>query len=378
MKIAVDLRSLQSGEPSGVENYILNVLENLLKEDRRNQYIFFHNAFHQINLDHLRFVNSQIVQTRLPNRLLNLSLKYLGRPELEGLCGDFDWLFLPNFNQFVIRPATKLALTVHDLSAFLRPEFYNLKRRLWHKLLAVKKILTRADLIFAASEFTKADLISHFGVSESKIQTVYLGIDRTVFHPQISEESLRQVRNFYGLPGNFMLFLGTIEPRKNLISVVKAFEKLQGNLHLVIAGKKGWKYANTFRQIKNSPKRRFIRYLGYVSEAHKPQLIKLAKTLVCPSFYEGFGLPPLEAMSVGTPVITSQLSSLPEITGSAAILINPYNIGDLSHAMSEAVNNQALRQALTQKGLLHASRFDWRNTARQILIAMENYRPLAK
>ena len=371
MRIAIDLRSLQTGFLSGVENYTLNVLENLLSTDRQNQYTLFYNAFRPTTAEHLHFVNSKVVKKRVPNRILNLSLRFLNRPKFEEYIGDFDCLFMPNFNQFAISDTTKLALTVHDLSPFVTPEFYDIKRRLWHKSIRVSNTLARANVIFAVSEYTKLDLVDKFKVDPNKIVVTPLGVDHEIFNPHLSEVRMREVRNVYGLPGEFILYLGTIEPRKNVDGLVRAFNNIQSSASLVIAGRPGWKYNSVYKEIERSPKKRNIHVLGFVEEQDKQYLLKLAKVFAFPSFYEGFGLPVLEAMSVGTPVLTSQITSIPEVTGKTALLINPQNIDDITGGLTELITNNALRTQLAQQALVRAQEFTWQKTAQKVLEAFQ-------
>jgi glycosyltransferase involved in cell wall biosynthesis len=328
--------------------------------------MLFYNGYKKQELPDFHYVNSSIKRARLPNKILNLALKF-NLNSLENLFGEFDWLFMPNLNQFSIGSNTKLALTVHDLSPIVTPEFYDAKRRIWHKFLNYKVAFERANVLFAVSEHTKNDLIKIFNINPDKIKVVYPAVDHNAFNSNISEGELRQVRHIYGLPGEFILFLNTIEPRKNLAGLIKAFEKINSPAYLVIAGRLGWKYNNDFKLIKNSKKSAKIKYIGYVEEKYKPSLIKLAKTLVYPSFYEGFGFQALEAMAVGTPVVASQLTSLPEVTGSAGLLINPYDIGSIVEALNESVNNRSLRENLIQKGLEKAKNFNWDKTAELVI-----------
>lgn len=371
MKIAIDLRSLSSGRVSGVENYCLNLLENLPLLDQKNRYAFFYNALRRRKLPDFHYINSEIKQKKIPSKFLNLGLKF-NLVKLESLTGPVDWIFMPNLNQFSINPQTKLAITVHDLSPVVTPEFYDAKRRLWHKFLNYKKAFSRANTLFAVSEYTKNDLIKIFKVPSEKIKVIYPGIDHKIFHPNIPPEELRQVRNIYGLPGKFILFLNTIEPRKNLAALIKAFEKTEGDAWLVIAGRLGWKYRPDFELIKNSKKSAKIKYIGYVEEKYKPALVKLAAALAYPSFYEGFGFQPLEAMAVGTPVIAGQLASLPEVVGDAGLLVDPYNENSLARGLNEILGNNILRQQLIKKGLARAQKFTWQNTAEKILSNFRN------
>ena len=366
MKIAIDLRSLSSGSISGVENYTLNLLDNLLKLDKTNQYTLFYNSLFNKQLGDFHYVNSKVIHSRLPNKVLNIGLK-LKALKLEQLAGDFDLLFMPNLNQYHISNSAKLVITTHDLSPVLTPEFYDVKRRMWHKFLNYKRAFARANILFAVSEYTKNDLIKVFNIAPEKIKVIYPGLDHNIFNPSVMEEDQRNLRNRYGLPGDFYLFLSTIEPRKNLKTLIRAFEQVNNSVHLVIAGRLGWKYKKDFALIKKSKKNAKIKYIGYISESDKPALIKMAKALVYPSFYEGFGFQPLEAFASGTPVIASHVTSLPEVVSGAGLLINPYSVDDLSFALTEIVANKALRASLIEKGLLQAKKFTWVKTAEEVL-----------
>ncbi len=368
MKIAIDLRSLSSGSISGVENYIVGLLDHLLPLDKKNQYQLFYNSWSKNKMPDLHFINSNIKKTSVPNKLLNASLK-LRLATLERFTGNIECLFLPNLNQFNIRPQTKLAITVHDLSPVVTPEFYNFKRRVWHNFLNYKKSFQRANVIFAVSEYTKYDLQRLFNVPENKIKVTYPGLNEP---QELSDGVLKDARNRYGLPGNFLLFLSTIEPRKNLGNLIKAFELLETDAHLVVAGKPGWKYGPIFKALKQSKKSAKIKYIGYVAEPDKAKIIKLARAVVYPSFYEGFGFVPLEAMGVGVPVVASSLTAIPEVVQDAGLLVNPYNVGEIKIALDEILENEALRDALILKGYNRAKQFSWNKTAEQVLEALNN------
>jgi glycosyltransferase involved in cell wall biosynthesis len=366
MKIAIDLRSLSSGTVSGVENYCMNLVENLLLLDGQNQYLLFYNSMRAKQLPDFHYINSKVVQSRIPSKILNLAFKS-NLASIENFTGNCDWFLMPNLNQFNISPNTKLAITVHDLSPVVTPEFYNLKRKIWHKFINYKKAFERANVLFAVSEYTKNDLVRIFSINPNKIRVVYPGINRQIFNQNIPVNRQRLVRNLYGLPGEFILFLNTIEPRKNLAGVISAFEKIKSPASLVIAGRWGWKYKKNFKLIKDSKKSAKISYIGYVSEEHKPALIKMAKVLVYPSFYEGFGFQPLEAMAVGTPVVASHLTSLPEIVGDAGLLCDPYNPNSLAGALEQVLINEKLRETLIQKGFVQSEKFNWQKTAEEVL-----------
>lgn len=365
-KIAFDLRSLSSGQFSGVENYCINLLDNLLQLDRENQYMLFYNSYKANYLPDFHYINSQSKTNKIPNRLLNLAFKF-GFKKIEDFTGDVDWFFMPNLNQFNIKPETKLAITVHDLSPVITPEFYNLKRRIWHKFLNYKQAFERADILFAVSEHTKNDLIKIFNIDPKKIVVAYPSANFENPSEKVLEQSLRSARNIYNLPGEYFLFLNTIEPRKNLAGLIKAFEKINGPEYLVIAGRRGWKNGRDFRLIKNSIKSDKIKYVGHVDESLKPAVIKMAKALVYPSFYEGFGFQALEAMAVGTPVIASQITSLPEVIDNAGLLINPYDPNSITTALNQISTDEKLKSMLVDLGYKRVLDFSWKNTAKQIL-----------
>ena len=330
----------------------------------------FYNGFKPLDTETFQFINAKVVKGRLPNRLLNLGLR-LGTLDFNNLAGGCDVLFMPNLNTVNLSLKSKLAITVHDMSPVIVPEFYDVKRKLWHKFLQIKKILLRADVIFTVSKYTKNDIIRLYGMDEMKIKVVYPGVDLKIFNPQIPEKDMRSARNSYSLPGKYFLFLNTIEPRKNLIGAVEAFEKANLDSHLVVAGKRGWKTGKIFRKLKNSAKKNRIHFLGYVKEEDKPAIIKMATGLLYPSFYEGFGFQALEAMAIGTPVIASQVTSLPEVVADAGLLINPYNLRDLVTAMENLEYSGFLKTTLVKKGLERARSFSWKESTLKTLAHLE-------
>lgn len=370
MKITVDLRSLQSGSVSGVENYTLNLLENLLTLDKKNQYALFSNSWSKVNIPDFHFVNAKSVKTQLPNKLLNLALKF-NFTKLEKFTGKANWLFMPNLNQFNILPETKLAITVHDLSPVITPFYYNWKRRVWHKFLDYKKAYHRANVIFTVSKYTKLDLIRHFNISPEKIVVSYPGIDQPGLNSKLTENKLRAVRNFYGLPIEYILFLNTIEPRKNLGNLIKAFEALNSKVSLVIAGRKGWNYKNVLKQIRLSPKKNRIKYLGYVEESDKSAIIKQAEALVYPSFYEGFGFQPLEAMALGVPTVVSQVTSLPEVVQDSSIMVDPNSATSIQKGLEQILLKGELREKLIASGKARAKEFNWKISASKVIKELE-------
>jgi len=366
MRITVDLRSLHTDEYSGVEHFTLQALEYLFTIDKTNQYLLYYNGFRRKRFDQFHFINVAYKQTRIPNRLLNLAFKFLGFPTIETLSDDNPMVLMPNPNMIALRSTTKLILVVHDLSPLFMPEMYSLKAQLWHRLINIPKLAQRADKILAVSEFTKQTLVEKLGIDEHKITIANLAIDHERFHPNLNTAKLRSVRNRYGLPGEYILFLGTLEPRKNLSRLLAAFETLSSDAHLVIAGKLGWRYDQVLQQMRQSKKARQIHYLGYVPEADKPYLLKLARVFAWPSLYEGFGLPPLEAAAVSTPVLTSSVTSLPKVMGDSALLVNPYNVAEIARGLEELLTQELVRDKFMKRGLERAKEFSWIDTAQAL------------
>ncbi len=370
MRIAIDIRSLQSGLVSGVENYTAHIVENILKLDSKNEYTLFYNNLKDVQFNHLHFINSRIVNFKIPNKVLNFGTRFFGIPSFNKLLGKQDVIFLPNFNYLDLNLPSKLVATVHDLSVFSEPHYFDGRRRLWHKLIRVPKLLSKASKIISVSNFTKQDITRIFGVEERKIETIYPGVSLELGN--FSADKLREIRNTYNLPINFILFVSTMEPRKNVPGLIEAFDKIEGDSHLVLVGKIGWKYKEIFRAIKNSRKRNVIHFLGYVPEHDKKFIMKLAKLLVYPSFYEGFGFVPLEAFALGIPVLASKITSIPETTGNAALLVDPYDSSSMACAIEQLLSDDKLSESLVSLGKLVVKKYNWEIAAEKHLRVFES------
>lgn len=394
MKVAIDLRSI-SPNISGVENYLLNILEssafhkeerketgnsNAEKNSRRNNLELFgiYNSNKQSiqGLLHSRNIELPFLQRRVPNRFFNAFLTFFSAPKFEKFFCDFDILWMPDLRPFALRKKTGFALTVHDLSPVMHSEFYSFKRRLWHKVIRYEKSFQRADLIFAVSEYTKYDLVKYYGLNPEKIKVVYPGINHEIFKQSLDERLGHKVRLRYNLPQDYILSISTLEPRKNILALIKAFEQIDDpHVELIIAGKKGWLYGPILKKVRSSQKKDKIRLIGYVEEKDKPFLLSMAKIVCYPSFYEGFGFVPLEAMACGVPVITSARTSMPEICSDAALLIEPMQLSDLAKAINELLADSALRQEMVVKGIARSKLFSWEMTAEKIISELQNLNP---
>jgi glycosyltransferase involved in cell wall biosynthesis len=287
---------------------------------------------------------------------------------VEMFTGPLDVFYSPDFVLPPTRHATRTLLTVHDLSYLHYPEHF-VPKLVRYLERSVSRSVDRADWVFADSEATRSDLIAHLGAPAGKVEVLYSGVD-----PRFSEEKepgeSEHLRARYGLTaGSYILSVGTIQPRKNYVRLIQAFAQLQthnsANKQLVVAGGRGWLYEEIFAEAEKHGDR--VRILGFVDETDLPALYRNAALFVFPSLYEGFGLPVLEAMASGVPVICSNVSSLPEVAGDAALLVDPLNIEGLSEAMMRALEDPDLRHKMVARGLAQASRFTWARAARHLL-----------
>lgn len=379
MRIGIDVRCLAEGKRTGVEEYAIGLLKELFGHDRENEYVLFFNAWGGAVPDFVsecvaKYPNVTLKRFRFPNKLLNLSLWYLGFPKLDRLIGGTDVFFLPNLNFAAVSKQTKLVVTAHDLSFELFPETFSWKRRLWHFFINFRMLARRADMIIAVSRSTKEDLMTRYGVPDEKIAVIRSGIGERFSVMSRNDTRLVEVKERYGLPYRFILYLGTFEPRKNILGLIRAYEALMklghpvlGKYALVLAGARGWKCNGIFEAIERSPYRDRIVLPGFIADEDKPVLYNLASVFAYPSFYEGFGFPPLEALSCGVPVIASHSSSLPEAVGDAGIMIDPYQPDELFHALQELLSDQEFADTLRSDGLKRRERFSWEKTARETL-----------
>jgi glycosyltransferase involved in cell wall biosynthesis len=376
MNIAIDIRCLMSPNYSGVAQYTYNLLNQLFTLDKENHYKLFYNSSQNVtaNLPKFDFPNVEFYGFKYPNKLLNAAFLFLNYPEIEQMVKGSDLFFIPNPNFCALSGQNTKVITVHDLSFELYPQFFSLKQRLWHKAIRARQLITGSQKIITVSNSTKNDLIKLYGIEPDKIKVIYSGINHDLYRVlDKSDFKFKQISEKYNLPENFIFYLGTIEPRKNIEGIIEAFDLAKtknpelANTHLVIAGDNGWKFKNVFTTAAKSPYADQIHFIGYVPENHKTYLYNLAKLFIFPSFYEGFGLPVLEAQACGTPVITSLNSSFPEIVADSAILINPDNLTEISRAIIQILTIPELKQSLIQKGLINSQRFSWQKSAQETL-----------
>jgi glycosyltransferase involved in cell wall biosynthesis len=259
--------------------------------------------------------------------------------------------------------------TMHDIIPVEHPEWFSAPFAAWYKWL-LPKLTRRAQHLIAVSEFTKQRLVERFGIRPEKITVVWNGVDAQ-FRPRTAAE-VDEVRDALGIrTPKYLLSLGSLEPRKNLRRLLAAWGRLEksDDLSLVVVGAKG--SPKVFRDAAIDEIPEGVHFTGYARQEHLPALYSGAMALVYPSLYEGFGLPPLEAMACGTPVITSNTTSLPEVTGGAALLIDPLDEGAIAAAMLRLIADQPLRDRLSALSIAHASTLTWDTTASQTWKVLE-------
>lgn len=368
MKIAIDI-SLAVGEGAGVSSYTLGLLEGLAAIDEENEYLLY------------SYVDSPRPSPSALPRKKNFrfqALKLKGEhwervwwgadlPPKEAL-DPVDVIHSPFFNAPKEHHGS-LVVTIHDISFLLYPQFHTEANRL-HCLNGTLNAALYADRIIAVSHSTKQDLMNYFSVSEERIRVIHQAA-RNIYYPERNVEFIQRTLERFEIYQNFVLFVGSLEPRKNLKNLMQAYadyvKSRSGRELLVVAGGKGWLNEDVYMLVSKLGLERHVKFLGYVQESDLRVLYSVAKGFVYPSFYEGFGLPPLEAMACGAPVIASNTSSLPEVVGDAAILIDPHNVEELFQAMRTVLLDDDLRLQMRKKSLERARLFSWEKTAKETL-----------
>ncbi len=380
MIIGVDYTAA-AWQGAGIGRYTRELIAATVPRDRSLRYVLFYaagglppNGRYLRDLSALCAANPHVRARPIPlsPRLLTILWQRLRLPiPVEALIGKIDILHAPDF---VLPPTRARALlTVHDLTFMVRPETADagLRRYL---MSAVPRSLRRADLVLVDSLATGADVSRQLGVGQERVRLLYPGVNPR-FRPLPATEC-EPLRAQLGLPKSFLLFVGTLEPRKNLVRLIAAFAQLTAggaypDLHLVIAGRRGWLYEEIFAAVERLGLAERVRFLDCVDDAHLPGVYNLANAFVYPSLYEGFGLPVLEALACGTPVVTASVSSLPEVVGDAAVLVDPLDQAAIASGIARALGEH---ERLRAAGPSQAQRFSWDSAAAGLI---DIYRTLA-
>lgn len=265
-------------------------------------------------------------------------------------------------NVGALLPSHSSVVTVHDLSFFRAPEWYRFNRAQYYRA-AVRRSVATARHIIADSQATADDLRRFLHVPPHRITVVPLGVEE--HFRAADDDAMAAARARYALPERYILYVGTLEPRKNLARLVEAFDRVAEGCgcDLVLAGREGWKTEAVHAAIKASLFADRIHLPGFIEQEHLVPVLTAAHAFAWPSLYEGFGLPPLEAMACGTPVLTSDVSSLPEVVGDAALLVNPYDTASIALGLETIATDGPVRAGLKARGRIQAQRFSWRRTA---------------
>ncbi|MEO0091183.1 MAG: glycosyltransferase family 1 protein [candidate division WOR-3 bacterium] len=368
MKIAIDALSAKSLY-HGMGNYVFNLIQHLASISTSNHYTVFKRpgVFSDYKETNVCFIEIGIPLT------LRVFWEHLYLPSvLKKAQIDLFWgpsNFLPN------RKVCRYVVTIHDLSSFIMPKTYSYLRRKYYQQI-IYTSLRSADFIITDSESSKRDLLTYFNVAKDKIKVIYCGLNE-IFLKSPSIESTRIVRNKYRLPDEYIFTLGVLEPKKNTQRLLWAYTQLKTSLKslppLLISGsrKYGWKNRSFFRMVKELNLIDSVIFTDFVEQKDLPSVYSCACLFVLPSLYEGFGLPVIEAMACGVPVITSNVSSLPEIAGNAAILVNPYDVNEIAQAIKNVLSNRQLQQEMREKGIENAKRFSWEKSAISLLEVFE-------
>ncbi len=369
MRVAIDYTAAVY-QSAGIGRFVRSLVHALAEIDNRTEYLLvFADPPQGIRPPVPDAPNFRTRRIPLSERTLTALWHRLGIPlPVELITGPVDVFHSPNFVLPPVRRPAKV-LTVHDLAFLLRPECAEAKLRDYLEK-TVPQSVARADFILADSVNTQDDLICLLGVPPAKVEVVPGGVD-SIFAPMDAPELLEQTRLRLSGGAPFILSVGMIEPRKNLVRLIDAFELLKTRHplphRLVLAGKRGWLSEGIYRRAQNSPVSSDILFPGFVAEAGLPALYSAADLFAYPSLYEGFGLPPLEAMACGTPVVASSSASLPEVVGGAALMVDPENTEELADAMARMLLDTETRSQMVARGLDQSKQFTWRASAERML-----------
>ncbi|HOG48383.1 MAG TPA: glycosyltransferase family 1 protein [Anaerolineae bacterium] len=359
MLIGIDASRAVVARRTGTENYALQVIRGLAQVGAAHRFrLYLREPAPAGLLPHGPRVEHIILGPRRLWTHLGLSLEMLRRPP--------DVLFVPAHVVPLWHP-TRSVVTLHDIGYRFFPRQHTWRSRLY--LDASTRFSCRAARrIIADSLATARDLEREYGVPRERVTIVYPGLDPAIV--RAGEAAQQAVRERYHLPGSFVLYVGTIQPRKNLVRLVEAFGRLPASLasvDLVIAGQTGWLAGDIFGAVRRQDLEGRVHFPGYIAQEDLPALLSAAECFVMPSLYEGFGLPVLEAMACGTPVICSDGGSLPEVAGDAALLFPAGDVAALAQRLARLLDDAALQRDLAARGLAWCRRFSWQSTAQGIL-----------
>ncbi|MBI2644745.1 glycosyltransferase family 4 protein [Candidatus Uhrbacteria bacterium] len=370
--IAIDIRPLIA-DIGGVPEYTRHVISRMVRNYPEYFYIFFLNSFHGVhNEDFFSAKNCMKVFFRCPSKIFNMSLMSCGLPHIDTLIQKrirrrIDLFFAPNIDFFSFSGTVPTVVTFHDLTFDIYAECFSKKQRLWHRMVNPRRIFHTATRCIAVSERTKRDMVYAYGTDEKKICVIPLGID-DIFFKNIP--LTLQKDNMHAMPQDYILALGARDKRKNALHVIRAYADAQKkeprmtHWKLCILGG-----SDPLPELRSAVKQQGISesvfFLDSVSADMRRVLFSHARVFVYPSLYEGFGLPPLEAMACGTPVISAAHSSLSEISGEGSYCVDPYRTSSLSRALIDCAIDERIRARYIEKGHACVQKFSWDTSAKK-------------
>lgn len=369
MRIAFDIRGIE-GDRGGKGIWTANVLKSILNNDRENDYYLYTNK----DWDNIYKNLPNVHVMKVWGRGIVWHIRFyhsLIKNKIDVLVATESYIV-----PFIHDPARlKVGLVVHDLVAFKSPAKHQ-KRATWIEKITLKKAVRKAKWIFTVSQYTKKDLIERypkFNLSD-KITVVYAGV-RDTFLRKVDPNRIIETQRRYNLDPDYMMMAGTLEPRKNIIGALEAYSLIspfnQQRYRFVIAGKKGWYYKKIFQKVKDLKLVGRVKFLEYIPDADLAVLMQGARIFLFPSFYEGFGLPILEAMANGVPVLASRVSSIPELGVDAIHYADPKDPVDIADGITQLLDNEEYCKSLRVKGFEQVKRYSWGKTANLILEAIQ-------
>ena len=378
MKIAFDGQPLLNANKTGIAYYEDGLVKGMLKYYPENEYQLDVFTFrHKDRIEQLQKEYSHKLVLKkcvwLWDRIFRVFTFLIYIPYDCFFSGERE---ITHFCNYVIPFGVrgKKVVTIHDLAFREYPQTIRTRTMMMLKM-NLRKTLKRADAIAVDSAFTKSELVKYYNVQKGKIYVVPCGIDKEKYE---EKRSVKPVKEKFGIDGEYFLYLGTLEPRKNIVRLIKAYDEVRKENEkdilpdLVIAGGKGWMYDEIYEMVNKKHLEKWIIFTDYVSEEEKIALMQGAFAFCFPSLYEGFGLPPMEAMACGTPVITSCTSSLDEVAGEAALKVNPESVQQIASALTKMHREEDIRQKLIEKGRKQAAKYTWENASDALYKVFEN------
>lgn len=371
MRIAIQAADLDHSRIDGTRVYIKNLLKYFGQLDQSSEFLIFHKNEFNPELVPPEFPNYHIIKKPWPLFWTQMRLSHSLWKEKP----DVLWMPMHNIPLFLPK-GVKTIVTIHDLAFKYFPEMFD-RFELWKLNFLAKIAIERSDGIITISESSKADILKFYPkIKEEKIKVINHGFDGSVFSKRRDLEKEKEIKNRLKISGKYLFYIGALQPRKNLETLIEAFEKIKSNqkhtdLKLVLAGEKAWLWKNIFEKIEKSPEKGNIITPGRIKFKDIGHLMRGAEVFCFPSLYEGFGIPILEAFAAGVPVVAAQNSSLPEVGGDAALYFDGKNSAEMAEKIGSILEDENLRNDLVAKGEERIKEFSWEKCAQETLLHLK-------